>query len=42
MSLLVKVFLTDGPQNPNVLCHLAQAFFVWNDVSNTLALQETA
>src|SRR5918996_1225258 len=26
-----KVFLVDGPQDPDTLSQVAQAFFVWND-----------
>jgi hypothetical protein len=47
MGLREKVFLVDGPQDPNVLSQVAQAFFVWNEdvgqyFSNTIAAQETA
>ena len=31
MVLREKVFLVEGRQDPNVLCQVAQAFFVWND-----------
>lgn len=47
MGLREKVFLVDGPQVPDVLGQVAQAFFVWNkDVqkyfNDTLTIRETA
>ncbi len=47
MGLREKVFLVDGPQDPDVLGQVAQAFFVWNDdvqkyCNSTFTLQETA
>jgi hypothetical protein len=47
MGLREKVFVVDGPTDPDSLSQVAQAFFVWNsDVqqyfSNTFALSATA